>query len=303
MNRRKFLKKSVITSATAGPAGGYKFGETEDYYFAPDTEVVESDLGDAPDSTNSWASSMTAYPAGGPPGVNANYPTVFQIGSPPCGPKHLQPRVVAHLGEGVSLKVEADTGLDEDGINNLDPPTDSPDQDRYDDGLLGLPLHLPHCTDTKFKYLVNVITADVDLYFNAWFDWTRDGDWDDTRKCADGMLAGEWAVQNQLLTGLSVGLHTIDSLPFRPWHPAATAGQKIWMRMTLSEQPWYSSGTATISGTGGSGPTSGYKYGETEDYYFRPKYPLISDLNWDGIVDFYDIAISANEWGGHAGPC
>jgi len=285
----------------AGPATGYKFGETEDYYFIPITEIAQSDLGDASDSTNSHGVAMTAYPKGGPPGVLANYPVVFQAGSPPCGPKHLQPRAVAHLGENVSLEVEADTGLDEDGVNNIDPPTDSPDQDRYDDGLLGLPLHLPHCDDTNFKYLVNVITPDVDLYFNAWLDWTRDGDWDDTLKCPDGTLAPEWAVQNQLLAGLSNGLHTIDSPYFRPWHPAATAGQKIWMRMTLSEQPWYSSGGAGMVGTGGSGPTSGYEYGETEDYYFRPKYPLISDLNWDGVVNFYDVAIQANEWG-HTGP-
>lgn len=280
----------------AGPLGGYKFGETEDYYFMPDTKQPQSDLGDAPDSTNSWSMPMTAYPAGGPPRILANYPTVSLAGSPPCGPKHLNPLLVAYLGENVSREVEADTGLDADGINNIYPPNDVPDQDAYDDGLLDLPLHLPHCTDTKFRYLVNVITPDIDLYFNAWFDWTRDGDWDDTQKCADGIPAPEWAVQNQLLTGLPIGITTVESLPFRSWHPAAHACQKIWMRITLSERPWTSSNLASMVSTGGSGPLSGYKYGETEDYHFRPKYPLISDLDLSGSVDFYDWSIFTNEW-------
>ncbi len=283
----------------AGPVGGYKFGETEDYYFMPNTTLPESDLGDAPDSTNSYGTAagpvpMTAYPKGGPPGIQANYPSVFQLGSPPFGPKHIQPRAMAHLGENVSLEVEADTGLDEDPVNNIIPPNDVPDKDRYDDGLLGLPLHLPHCTQTKFRYIVNKITAaDVELYFNAWLDFNRDGDWDDSLMCADGTLAPEWAVQNQLLSGLAAGLQTVESLPFRPWHPAASAGQKIWMRITLADKPW--SGFA-IAGSGGSGPSTGYKYGETEDYYFRPRYPLISDLDLNGKIDFRDVAITASEW-------
>jgi hypothetical protein len=68
--------------------------------------------------------------------------------------------------------------------------------------------------------------------------------------------------------------------------------------MTLSEQRWYSSGGG---GTGGCGPTTGYEYGETEDYYFRPKYPLVADLDLNGIVNFFDVAILANQWL-HTGP-
>jgi hypothetical protein len=285
----------------AGPAGGYKFGETEDYYFLPVATVPEGDLGDAPDSSNSYGAIMTAYPKGGPAGIQANYPTVFQLGSPPFGPKHLKPREMAYLGENVSLEFEADTGLDEDGINNIDPPADSPDRDRYDDGLLGLPLRLPHCTDTTFKYIVNKVTdTDIDLYFNAWLDFSRDGDWDDVLKCPDGTIAPEWAVQNQLLSGLAAGRHTIDSPPFRPWHPAASAGQKLWMRITLADKPWSGSTggitSASVAGYGGSGPNTGYQYGETEDYYFRPKYPLVADLDLNRIVNYYDLAILANEW-------
>ncbi|MCX6030336.1 MAG: hypothetical protein NT169_13705 [Chloroflexi bacterium] len=44
------------------------------------------DLGDAPDSTNNYGIHMIAYPAGGPIGVIANFPTVYSAGSPPYGP-------------------------------------------------------------------------------------------------------------------------------------------------------------------------------------------------------------------------
>jgi len=51
-----------------------------------------SDLGDAPDSSNSFpGTAMTAYPKGGPPDVRANYPSVYEAGSPPYGPIHWNP--------------------------------------------------------------------------------------------------------------------------------------------------------------------------------------------------------------------
>jgi len=51
----------------------------------------KTDLGDAPDSTNNYGVSMTAYPKGGPFGTQARYPTVFNDGSGtgPYGPVHL----------------------------------------------------------------------------------------------------------------------------------------------------------------------------------------------------------------------
>ena len=165
--------------------------------------------------------------------------------------------------------------------------------DLADDGVLNIPLNLPHCKLTTFKYQVNVINPVPDLYVNVWFDWNRDGDWDDASTCIL-TPAPEWAVQNQLLFNLPVGLWTITTPGFLPWHPTGTM-QPIWMRITLSEQPWTGSG-AGMTGNGGSGPVAGYKYGETEDYYFVPttSYLNIVDLNADGIVNLKDIGIIVN---------
>lgn len=63
-------------------------GETEDRWVweIHKAHAAESDLGDAPDSTNSFgAMVMTAYPWG----VQADYPSVYLAGSPPHGPLHL----------------------------------------------------------------------------------------------------------------------------------------------------------------------------------------------------------------------
>ncbi len=226
----------------------------------------EFDLGDAPDSSNTFGVVMSAYPA---MGVLANFPTVFAAGSPPYGPKHLQPLAVAWLGPAVSLENEADIGLDQDGVNNLNPPADMPDQDFVDDGVLNMPLVLPHCRLTQFQYTINVVNPAVGLYVNVWFDWNRDGDWDDIMTCQQNN-APEWAVQNQFFAAgsLPVGLNTVTTPTFYPWHPSGiTEDMEIWMRITISEQPWAGGG---IIGGGGSGPATGYDYGETEDYRFVP---------------------------------
>ncbi len=259
---------------------------------------AESDLGDAPDSTNSFgAAAMTAYPWG----VLANYATVYQAGSPPHGPIHLAPLAVAHLGRAVTREQEADILFDQDPTNNIIPLKNKPDLDLADDGVLNLPLQLPHCKQTKFKYVVNVIDATVDLYVNVWFDWNRDGDWDDSLTCDDGTAVPEWAVQNQLLAAgtLGLGLNTIATPAFSSWHLGTSTAddEPIWMRITLSGQQWAGSGAGMV-GNGGSGPIGGYDIGETEDYYFIPQTGSkpSADLNLDWIVDFYDFAIMADQW-------
>jgi len=81
------------------------------------------EFGDAPDSTNTWNNAqMTAYTS-----VLANFPTVWLAGSPPYGPCHYN--FYARLGTEISGEQEADTGYDQDGINNIIPPSDTPDQD------------------------------------------------------------------------------------------------------------------------------------------------------------------------------
>ncbi|NLX13916.1 MAG: hypothetical protein GXY44_09735 [Phycisphaerales bacterium] len=246
-------------------------GEVEDYMlWIEEQEPPMYELGDAPDSSNSWGPLMTAYPAGGPPGVIANFPTVYQAGSPPYGPIHWQPQAVAWLGQAVTLENEADIGPDQDPTNNIIPPQDTPDLDGADDGVQ-MPLCLPHCRPTTFNYTVTIVSPPPGqgLFVNVWFDWNRDGDWDDTMQCPDGIATPEWAVQNQLLPALPLGLNILTTPQFVPWHPGGMGEElPIWMRITLSEQPWQPGGT--VPGTGGSGPAGGYEYGETEDYYFVP---------------------------------
>ena len=258
-------------------------------------EPVEEgpDLGDAPDRTNTHGVNMTTYGNLTP----ANFPTVF-TGLAPHGPKHAQPALVAHLGSSVTAEDEADSGWDQDPTNNITPPLYN-NRDLQDDGVT-TPLNMPHCRLTTFDYLVKVITPGTDLYVNVWFDFNRDGDWNDdditdpTLQCTScsGAPVNEWAVQNQLLFNLPVGLHQISTPGFMSWHSASKPAA-VWMRITLSEQPWKGG-----SGAGGSGPQAGYLYGETEDYYFTPEQEctVCEDLTNDGYIDFDDLVALIILW-------
>jgi len=256
------------------------------------------DLGDAPDSTNNAGSAMTAYPAGGPTGVKANYPTVHLSGTGvgPFGPVHLNAEIVAHLGKKITRETEADSGPDQDGVNNINPSTNSPNLDQGDEAVV-VPLNMPACRWTTFGYTVNVVDPNVDLYVNVWCDWNRDGDWDDTLECVTAP-APEWAVRNQLLFKLPVGLNQITTPAFLPWHPA-TGPKTIWMRITLSEQP-FKGGSAPEGkvGAGGSGPLEKYLIGETEDYYFTPdlSFNVCEDFNGDGVVNTQDLVAFTAAW-------
>jgi hypothetical protein len=252
------------------------------------------DLGDAPDSTNNYNRNMTAYPSAS---TKANYPTVYNDGSAtgPYGPAHLNDQLVAYLGKSITRETEADTGADEDGVNNIRPSTGSSNNDGADDGVL-FPLNLPACRWTTFDYIVNVIDPDVDLWVNVWLDWNRDGDWDDTLECAQGP-APEWAVQNQLLFDLAIGSNQITAPAVLSWHPAS-GPKEIWMRITLSEQPWKGGSNPAAKGNAGSGPQGKYLYGETEDYYFTPdvSYTICQDFNGDGVVNTDDLVDFTAEW-------
>jgi len=199
----------------------------------------KTDLGDAPDSTNNYGVAMTAYPSQGmlPVVVPAHYPTVYNdgTGTGPYGPVHMNAQVAAFLGKKITRETEADTGADEDGVNNIRPSTDTPNRDQGDDGIV-FPISLPNCWWSTFDYIVNIITPNTDLYVNVWIDWNRDGDWDDTPDCPEGP-APEWAVQNQFLFNLPVGSNKITTPAILPWHPE-NGTEDVWMRITLSGQPW-----------------------------------------------------------------
>ncbi len=249
------------------------------------------DLGDAPDSTNSFSTPMYTYPKS----ALANFPTVFGS-SAPYGPIHLNPSGLAFLGNSVSGETEADTGWDQDGINNISPLTHQSNQDQADDGVI-FPINMPNCKWTTFDYKVNVVTPGTDLYVNVWYDWNRDGDWNDdsttnpSLSCTRGIVS-EWAVQNQFLFNLPAGLHQLTTPAFLAWHPK-TGAKNIWMRITLSEQPWKGGSSA-----GGSGPQEGYDFGETEDYHFIPETTcgICEDLNGDGVININDLTTFVNQW-------
>jgi hypothetical protein len=266
---------------------------------------AELDFADAPDSTNNFGRVMTAYYLSFGRTVQANFPTVFNDGRlGPYGPFHRRPRELAYLGNNVSLEAEADIGADQDVINNIDPPSNSANKDGYDDGVI-FPLSLPNCGWAGFDYVVNVINPGTELWVNVWFDWNRDGDWDDNSitdtalSCSKGLVS-EWAVQNQYLFDLPAGLNQITTPGFLSYHPQG-GPEKIWMRITLSEQPWTGGESPNKQGNGGSGPQSGYMYGETEDYFFTPIVPedecsMCQDLNGDGQINYQDLSILVQQW-------
>ncbi len=262
----------------------------------------EHDLGDAPDSSNSFPPTpMLAYPA---TGVVADYPTVYETGSPPYGPIHWEPKAFVYLGKRVSLENEADIGFDEDAHNNLDPPADLPDQDDADDGVQ-LPLVLPHCQRATLDYVVTIVNSiPGPVYVNVWCDWNRDGDWNDVTECPTGDQAPEWAVQNQQLLFTGAGTFTITTPQFMCWHPSDVAEPPpMWMRITVAEQPWGVIASAAIHG--GSGPVGGYQYGETEDYYIYPsKEPGLPPYDWGDAPDPTYPTLAANNGANHiiAGP-
>ena len=259
----------------------------------------KTDLGDAPDSTNNAHVAMMAYPSQGmlPVVVQANYPTVYNdgTGTGPYGPVHLNAQAVAFLGKKITRETEADTGTDEDGVNNIRPSNDTPDRDQGDDGVV-FPLIMPSCCWSTFDYVVNVIDPSTDLWVNVWIDWNRDGDWDDTLDCPEGP-APEWAVQNQFLFNLPVGINQITTPAILPWHPEQ-GSEQIWMRITLSGQPWRGGSNPGAKGNAGSGPQAKYAIGETEDYRFTPDITcsICKDYDGDGKIDMKDLAAFVSDW-------
>lgn len=270
-----------------GPPSGFDFGETEDYLIrgvlptatptptlSPTPTVTPTftatptytptptptptsvpDLGDAPDSTNTDSITMWAYPT-----VVAQFPTVYGAGSPPYGPLHHNSPLRFNLGEMITAEEEADTGYDQDGINNL--VQGQPDNDGQDDGVI-LPDFLNHCNVTRLSYTVRVIDPSVygsDAYLNVWLDFDRNGKWGDTYYCA-GIPVPEWAVQNEVVKLSSY--YTSYTTPSFPIYNKDIT-EDIWVRVTLSESP--------TTNADGSGPAGGYSDGETEDYLWIAPY-------------------------------
>jgi uncharacterized repeat protein (TIGR01451 family) len=239
-------------------------------------QFICADLGDAPDSTNHYTASMTAYPA-----VQAKYPTVFAVSSPERGPRHDNARPF-HLGQGVTAEREADIGYDADGVNNIRPTSDQPNLDKADDGLVASSLNWKDCQQTKFLVVVSIDPSVAALlasnngigYLNAWLDSNRDGDWADRFDCAGATGVTTTALEHIVIdfpvnvNALGPGLHTLSvntSVPVK-WD-AQLANKPYWLRLTLSDTP---SNKPFVAGTqqygDGRGPNNPFRLGETEDW-------------------------------------
>ncbi|MCE5341540.1 MAG: GEVED domain-containing protein [Planctomycetaceae bacterium] len=265
------------------------YPESIDLAFAIDSNNAgpKADLGDAPDSTNNSGVIMTTYPSG----VTANFPTVYMDATvaPPFGPLHQDTQSAFYLGTTVSFEKEADMGPDMDATNNIIPATNSKNLDGGDDGV-AVPLSMPRCRLMNFNYTVTVIDITQPIFANVWFDFNRDGDWDDVNMCGTDS-APEWAVVDQFLTFSAPGTYTVSTPAFRTWHPLAD-DSPIWMRITLSETP------SMPSGAGGSGPLGGYQYGETEDYHFWADQSCSNCADYDlsGLVNYLDLREFVADW-------
>ena len=98
-------------------------------------------------------------------------------------------------------------------------------------------------------------------FVNIWIDLDRSGDWGQPFGCA-GAIANEWVVQNQPVVLPGPGTYPFATSPF--FVVDAKPGECLWWRISLSDSP--------ATAADGRGPISGYKFGETEDYYtcFEP---------------------------------
>ncbi len=269
---------------------GHKFkGESVNLAFSI-TDGMQGDrlhdLGDAPDSTNTFPNTkMLAYTD---PNIQANFPTIFWTYFPPYGPIHWQPEKKFYLGKDVSFESGADTGYDEDTNNNLYPPGDLSNRDGADDSIK-LPLVLPHCQEAKISFTLTNISPTVTspIYLNVWCDWNRDGDWDDLIECVDGTTIPEWAVQNTPIIINFAGNVSLDTPPFMCWNPLNNNNEPdpMWLRISVAEKAW-STSYPTLTGHGGSGPDEGYEYGETEDYLIYAKEdPTTIEYDWGDSPD------------------
>ena len=245
---------------------------------APITVTVRpNDLGDAPDSTNHFAAAMTAYP-----GIQADYPTVFDpVTGLPQGPKHLHARPF-HLGPQVSREAEADAGPDADPLNNIVPPANNPNNDRFDDGVNPNLWALNNCQTTTIPVRVFIRPQAVNwfqqqdepAYLNVWLDANRDGDWADGFNCGPNQAEVEHIVIDFPVdvAVLGAGLQIINvPTGLTPW-PAQWAQQPFWARVTLSEHK--SNKTLMLGGISfgdGRGFATPFHTGETEDYLAFPQ--------------------------------
>lgn len=190
-----------------------------------------TDMGDAPDGAS------TGYARGAAVGA-------FPSRSASGGPRHFGWRPLR-------IGPRADGERDSHQV----------DRDRHDDGAEA---KLRACSEaSRLSVGLNgrrlppiLQEAGKTIYVNAWFDWNRDGDWEDGN---DG-CANEWAIRNLAVPVSSLGADGIRLLPIA--FKAGKQTRELWWRVTVSlDQPATDPGGRSLTG---------YALGETEDYFQRP---------------------------------
>ncbi len=228
---------------------------------------TDPDLGDAPASKNNFGAGMQWHPAST---LTAQFPTVFFSGVQPTGPKHFNSPTVYYLGNAnvggtITAENQADSGADVDGLNNINPTGNTADQDRADDGPDWTSLgSITGCQMKQYRYFVTVLPgAPTSAYVNSWFDFNQSGRWGDTFTCGT-LNVDEWIVKNQMISfSAGPGVYVFST----PLFNAAPNPSQYprWARISLSESPLANTTPARL----GSGPASGWKYGETEDFRLK----------------------------------
>ncbi len=240
-------------------------------------KLASPDLGDAPDSTNHAGQPMRAYIGAN---IQAQYPTVFDPATGlPSGPYHRNAAPL-HLGMQVSSELEADTGPDADGVNNIRPvPVNNQraNRDRYDDGVGIGQINFADCQVATIPVRVFISPQAVQAFqqqnakakLNVWLDSDRNGDWAGSVACAGGQAREHIVINADVdVAALGAGVHALSFTSGLVSWPANLADKPAWLRVTLSESPAplpLNDGTAYGDGRG---PSAGYGVGETEDYYY-----------------------------------
>jgi len=229
-------------------------------------EEEEWDVGDAPTSWNHHGIPMTAYPWLAP--GSANFPVVLLPDAPAspdgygiCNLPYWPGTPPSYLGLGKSGEYDADLTPDGDGFTNIDPLTDTANRDLWDDGVV-FPAVMSQCGTATMNATG---FAAGEYYVTAWFDWNRDGDWNDGSVCGCG--DHEWGVRD---VPVGPGNFSVP-IPFVPCHPVSDT-DPLWVRVTLSPQSSAVMGPEWEAGAIWSWvgcPTDG----ETEDYYLMPEAP------------------------------
>ncbi|MDX9954246.1 MAG: GEVED domain-containing protein [Anaerolineae bacterium] len=250
-------------------------------------DIEDIDTGDAPDSSNHPGAAMTYD--GLPGSVGGFFPTVADPSvagtTGKTGMCHYIKPTGAFLGASVSAEADADLQPDPDtnpAAFNLFPAANTADGDS-DDGLK-LPNSWENQVETSFIYTVTLPTDATagDRYVNVWFDWNRDGDWEDAAVVCDTAraTAAEHVLQNQVVSVTPGASQTFTSNVMPCNNPEFFNNKTaVWVRITLSNEPINL--TTQFDGSGrAAGATYEYCYaeGETEDWYFLPKDPTAVDL-------------------------